>query len=719
MSNVEFQNNNPNNSNSIQTSLSSNSCTYGNSFSTDFSLISSNSSSTYINNNSTNSCSTHSVSLPHSASIYSTTVHNNTTNDSSLFSSNKDSISQSQSQPISILPFNPQPASTTINNEAATVHQCIDKWLNVIQQMRSSTKCSLSVSELDELQHHIQYGITLQLDSEPSNIHYSNTTTVDDNHASVAERISEYISIGAVQPLPSNASPPLLVQPLHVILKDGKKPRLVIDLSRNLNQLLPHTSFKYASVHDAVLLSTNQCFYSKLDISNCFLSFPLHPSVYKYFVFQFDGTYYQFTRLPFGLSTAPRVCTLLLSVIQFVLEQKQLTLVRYLDDFLFISSSFQSASQHLATAIQVFQEFGLVVNQKKTEGPAQEIQFLGIILNSIDCTLSISQQRIDEMNQLLHYHISTPASVAVKVKDIMSFTGKLAFVSQVLVSARPFMRRLLDAINGKRKQQRCRLPIEFKLDCAIWLQRIHQWNGLISWSIHTQPPFVIISDASITGFGFYLQSFPDSINIDQLPTAMQPGHAVSGTWHSNMSHLLTNRSIAYLELFSVLYALTMLAPVLHNHSVLILTDNASNVPVINKQRTRSSAIITLLRAMAELSATHVFSCSARHISGESNILADFLSRPQLHQYAHLSTWQSYKQSNCLSDSLTHVTVVCSSSLHLPNPTPQINHSQQAQNVNLSYLPSLISSPKCHFEPIQNDLINHINKPSFDSVNQSI
>jgi hypothetical protein len=192
------------------------------------------------------------------------------------------------------------------NPDAASVHLYTNKWLQVIQSMRSSSACTLSVHELDELENHITHGITLPLDVEPINIHYNNTTTVTDNHLLVADRISEYMSIGAVQQLPADAPTPLLVQPLHVILKDGKKPRLVIDLSRNLNQLLPHTTFKYSSVHDAVLLSTHRCFYSKLDISNCFLSFPLHPSCYKYFTFQFDGRYYQFTRLPFGLSTAPR-----------------------------------------------------------------------------------------------------------------------------------------------------------------------------------------------------------------------------------------------------------------------------------------------------------------------------------------------------------------------------------------------------------------------------
>ena len=582
------------------------------------------------------------------------------------------------------------------NNESASVHKCIDKWLATISAMRLSTSSSsLSSSELDELEQHIRHGISLPLTTEPSPIHFANTTTVSDHHELVAERIAEYISIGAIQALPSDSPPPLLVQPLHVIIKEGKKPRLVIDLSRNLNQLLPQTSFHYASVQDAVHLSTPHCFYSKLDISNCFLSFPLHPSTYKYFVFQFDHKYYQFVRLPFGLSTAPRVCTLLLSVIQFTLEQLQLRwFVIWMISYSFLILASASA-QHLATAIDVCQQFGLVVNAKKTEGPSQQMQFLGIQLDSVACTLSISSQRTQEMMVLLLHHFNIPSSTPVRVKQIMSFVGKLNFVSQVLPSSRPFMRRLLDVIQGKRKQQRCRLPTEFKLDCAIWLQRIQQWNGLISWSIYTQQPFVIVSDASTTGFGFYLQSFPSNIPFEHIPTALLPRSGVSGTWHSSMSHLLTNRSIAYLELFSVVYALTMLASVLHHQSVLILTDNASNVPIINKLRTGSPGIIGLLRSLAELSATHVFACTARHISGESNVLADFLSRPTLHLHQHLSTWTSFELSHSLP--LSDVTTVCSSSLHLPNPLPTLHPSMQLNpNVQLNYLPSLISSNPCHY-----------------------
>jgi hypothetical protein len=87
------------------------------------------------------------------------------------------------------------------------------------------------------------------------------------------------------------------VQPLHVIIKPGKKPRLVIDLSRNLNDHLRHERFRYASVLDTIERSFPGCWYGKLDLSNCFLSFPLHLSVLPHFIFRFEGQLYQFLRM--------------------------------------------------------------------------------------------------------------------------------------------------------------------------------------------------------------------------------------------------------------------------------------------------------------------------------------------------------------------------------------------------------------------------------------
>ena len=255
-------------------------------------------------------------------------------------------------------------------------------------------------------------------------------------------RLREYIDFGAVSPLPPDTHCPFGVQPLHVIIKPDKKPRLVIDLSRNLNDHLRYEYFSYSSVRDATELSTPSCWFSKLDLSNCFLSFPLHPSAQPHFVFRFDGRLYQFVRMPFGLASAPRVCTLLLSVVAHKLTLSGIQrLIRYLDDFLFIAHSREAMTAILHAAQQLFSDFGLVVNTDKTEGPAQQISFLGIQLDSVAQTLSCTATRLTEIRSLLRSALS---SHKIRLSFLASLIGKLQFAATVLPGARPFVRRMLD-----------------------------------------------------------------------------------------------------------------------------------------------------------------------------------------------------------------------------------------------------------------------------------
>ena len=241
-------------------------------------------------------------------------------------------------------------------------------WLATIAKMEQAPLAN--PAELQTIRGHIVDGVTLPLLSAPSAVKYNNTSTVSQYHAEVRERIRDYLSIDAIIPLgPDHDMEGQGTQPLHAIIREDKKPRLVIDLSRNLNSFLEYQYFHYSSVQDAVEASHPGCYYAKLDLSNCFLSFPLHPSVRKYFVFRFDDRLYQFTKMPFGLSTAPRVCTLLLSVLSFALTQLGITHIRYLDDILIIGRSSSQVKDHMVLAQLEIAKFGLVVNDGKPRGP--------------------------------------------------------------------------------------------------------------------------------------------------------------------------------------------------------------------------------------------------------------------------------------------------------------------------------------------------------------
>lgn len=52
----------------------------------------------------------------------------------------------------------------------------------------------------------------------------------------------------------------------------------------------------------------------KLDLKDAYLTVPIHPEYQKFLCFSWEGRYFQFSCLPFGLSSAPLTFTKLLKV---------------------------------------------------------------------------------------------------------------------------------------------------------------------------------------------------------------------------------------------------------------------------------------------------------------------------------------------------------------------------------------------------------------------
>ena len=533
------------------------------------------------------------------------------------------------------------------------------------------------LDDLHLIREWVTHGVSLQFTSAPASVEYPNTPTVLRNADVVRSRLRQYIDFDAVIELPPEHPCPYGIQPLHVIIKPNKKPRLVIDLSRNLNQHLTYKYFSYSSVQEAAEASTVNCWYGKLDLSNCFLSFPLHPEAWPHFIFRFEEKLYQFRRMPFGLSTAPRICTLLLSVVAHRLTREQrLKLIRYLDDFLFITATQAEMERCLRSAQQVFSDFGLVINQEKTEGPSQRIVFLGILLDSVNQTLSCTTERLAEITTLLSTAIENPR---ITLSSLASLIGKLQFAASVLPGARPFLRRMLDLqhFHEARLRRKCpplndssarRLHFTqqrssvftdrgFRADAAFWQGHLLQWNGTARWRSAQSDPVCFATDASLQGFGFYLESTPSSVDTSTWPQGMQVTAGFSGAYSPAHRHLHMHPSqMTWCEMFAIYAALFTYRNLLRHCYVLFYTDSQTDVHVLNRQATRSARLAGLLREIYTITLHCNISVYAQHRSGEDNILADFLSRPDLHGTTHIvRQWRSTHPS--LSHMLSSVSVV--------------------------------------------------------------
>ena len=171
----------------------------------------------------------------------------------------------------------------------------------------------------------------------------------------------------------------------------------VIDLLL-LNFSGSKTPFKMETLA-SVLLSVRQGNWMiSLDLKEAYLQVPIHPDSSKFLKFVAFNRVYQFRALCFVLSTAPQVFSRVMAPVSSILYGMGIRLCRYLDDSLIQASSREDVLRSLVTVLSLCLELGIVVNPEKFNFvPAQRVNYLGTILDSVSFRASPSQQRVEKL----------------------------------------------------------------------------------------------------------------------------------------------------------------------------------------------------------------------------------------------------------------------------------------------------------------------------------
>ena len=76
-----------------------------------------------------------------------------------------------------------------------------------------------------------------------------------------------------------------------------------------LNSFIHTEHLKMEGIHTLRDLVNPEDWLAKVDLKDAYFAIPIHESHHKYLRFMYQGIYYQFQCLPFGLSSAPWVFT--------------------------------------------------------------------------------------------------------------------------------------------------------------------------------------------------------------------------------------------------------------------------------------------------------------------------------------------------------------------------------------------------------------------------
>ena len=224
--------------------------------------------------------------------------------------------------------------------------------------------------------------------------------------------------------------PDQILSPIFLVPKPDGSYRLILNL-KQLNTCITYRHFKMDTLNVITKLVSKNCFMASVDLKDAYYSIPIAKAHRKYLRFQFKGQLYQYTCMPNGLSSCPRIFTKLLKPALTQLHKKGHIIAAYLGDLYIQGSSFNECTIALIDTIEIFTKLGFIIHPSKSVFvPATKIQILGFSVNSEDMLVKPTKDKQDSMialcSTLLHQRSYPIRSIAQLIGKMVSlFPGSL------------------------------------------------------------------------------------------------------------------------------------------------------------------------------------------------------------------------------------------------------------------------------------------------------
>lgn len=417
--------------------------------------------------------------------------------------------------------------------------------------------------------------------------------------------------------------PPLehfISSPLGAIpKKNSNKIRIIHDLSyppgQSVNDGIDSDEYTLSyitldRVAEIVDSFPEPCYLSKIDLANAFTHVIVHPNDWNKLGFSWDGRYYISTCLPFGLRSSPKIFDTFAQGLEYMAIKNgchPLT-SHYLDDSLLPSKDFQDGVKHKAIFKKTAKDSGWDTQDDKEEGPAQEIEYTGIVVNTVKRQFTISEDRMSEIIADLQSWLGK--KVCTK-RQLLSIIGKLSFASKVIRSARTFLRRLIELSKKvKYLHYKIKLNSEARKDLMWWLESIQSHNGVALFPT----PWIAAET---------LHLWTDASNV--AAGAVYEKHWFCVPFIGDKKWI-TNMTICWRELYIVVKSVMTWGHKLANMRVTLNVDNQAVCYCINSGTSKNPELMELIRSLYFILCQYNIEVHAIYIPTYDNVCADALSR---------------------------------------------------------------------------------------------
>lgn len=422
------------------------------------------------------------------------------------------------------------------------------------------------------------------------------------NKTALDSALQGFLQQEVIEPCEGKITPCFYSNVFPVIKKDGTA-RVILNL-RDLNPFVKYSHFKMDSIKDVIHLIQKNCYFMTVDFKDAYFSVPVKLEDRKWLRFRWDNQDFQFTCLPQGLSSAPRIFTKLLKPVFSHLRKLGIAVSCYIDDCIFLATSESELIDNVRYALQLFDELGLTVQVKKSVlVPTQVVEFLGIVLDSVSMSATLPPRRKERIKSQGAVLLQGDPSI----HDLASFVG-LAVASEPAVNLAPLRYKYLEIVKNENL-------VIHKGDYSALITLDGHAKDMVSWWIHNvdsqsrsllfcPPQLELQTDASLTGWG-----------------AVFGGTRTGGHWaQEELDH------INCLELKAILLGLKSLCSHCRQTHIRLKSDNTTAVACLDRKGSKTLSLNSLVEDIFEWALSRGITLSAEYVRGVENVEADQESR---------------------------------------------------------------------------------------------
>ena len=317
-----------------------------------------------------------------------------------------------------------------------------------------------------------------------------------------------------------------------------------------------------------------------------------------------EGTFLPL-RSPFGLKNSPaKFCELIASVVQGM----EVFVFAYIDDFIVFSQTLEEHKQHLIALFTRLRSYGFFLNKGKCVLGKTKVLYLGH---------EISSKGLRPLNNKIELY--TRLEPPKTLKELRSFLGIVNYYREhckhFAENLTP-LNRILSGLTLSKKNVRIPWDENHQHAFDATIQALKEADTLSFDEI--EEPLVLTSDASATHAGAVLEQFIDKDFATTGRTETRPLAYFSQVFPS----LTKARSTFNRELTALYLAVRHFRFRIRGRELIFRTDHKSLVNAMNNpEGQHSPEERRMIYHLKEYLPTLM------HVSGEMNVVADMLSRP--------------------------------------------------------------------------------------------